>query len=221
MKKRTPAVAAALLVLALPAGASGFADRFSLRLSPGGILPLGGRFSDAVKLGKAVGMGFGLSAGVRFKVNDYVFLDAGYAFDWMGVKKDYQPTAYKVEGQTPALHLGMITLNGTILLSTGYALAPYVTLGAGMYPWRFSARAFGGETWPAPSKPQNAFASTDFGLNAGLGVETWLVSKFLIFAEIKYHYVFARHVDKFGTDDFNQQDFLALNIGLIYRFGHK
>ena len=106
-------------------------------------------------MSKAVGIGFGLNVGLRYKVNDYFFLEAGYTFDWMGVKKAYQPTEYKVEGQTPALHLGMITLNSTFFLSTGYALAPYVTIGAGTCPWRFTRKAFGGETWPAPRNPAN------------------------------------------------------------------
>jgi len=221
MKNRMIAILAALLLTVSASGASNFSDRFSLRLSPGGLLPVGGQFSDSVKLSKAVRIGFGLNVGLRYKVNDYFYLDAGYTFDWMGVKRSYQPTEYKVEGQTPALHLSMITLNSTFFLSTGYALAPYVTIGAGMFPWRFTQRAFGGKTWPAPSKPENEFASTDFGLNCGLGVETYLASRCMIFAELKYHYVFARHPAKFGTDDFTQQDFLGLNIGLVYHFRGK
>ncbi len=221
MKKRTLIAAALLLAAALPAGASGFAERFSLRLSPGGILPLGGRFSDTYKLGKVTGLGYGLDAALRYKVNDYVYLDAAYAYNWMGIKRSYQPTAYKVEDETPAFHCAMITLNGTVFLSTGYAIAPYVTLGLGLYPWRFTSKAFGGETWPAPSKPQNEFAATDFGLNGGIGAETYLVSRFRVFAEFRYHYVFARDVAKFGTDDWNQQDFVALKIGITYSFGHK
>ena len=41
MKNRMIAILAALLLIASAAGASNFADRFSLRLSPGGILPWG------------------------------------------------------------------------------------------------------------------------------------------------------------------------------------
>jgi opacity protein-like surface antigen len=221
MKNRKIAILAALLLTVPTAGASNITDRFSLRIGPGGLLPVGGQFTDSVKLSKVVRIGFGLNVGLRYKVNDYFYLDAGYTFDWMGVKKAYQPTEYKVEGQTPALHLSMIALNGTFFLSTGYALAPYVTVGAGMCPWRFTQKAFRGETWPAPSKPENSFASTDFGLNGGLGVETYLVSRFMIFAELKYSYIFARHTAKFGTNDFTQQDFLGLSIGLVYHFGRK
>ncbi len=221
MTNRKIAILAALLLTVSAAGASNITDRFSLRVSPGGILAVGGQFSDSLKLSKVIRIGFGLSAGLRYKINDYFYLDAGYTFDWMGVKKAYQPTEYKVEGQTPAFHLSMITLNGTFFLSTGYALAPYITVGAGMCPWRFTQKAFGSGTWPAPSRPENAFASTDFGLNGGLGVETYLFSKFMIFTEVKYYYAFTRHTAKFGTNDFTQQDFLGLNIGLVYHFGRK
>jgi hypothetical protein len=89
----------------------------------------------------------------------------------------------------------------------------------GLYPWEFSQVPIWGSPWPAPAKPDESFAGRSAGLNIGLGVDAALSSKLGIFLEVKYHYVFCRNPGKFGTDDFTQQDFLGLNIGLFYRFG--
>jgi opacity protein-like surface antigen len=210
-------VATGLLLIASSAGASSFVDRFSFKLSPGGVIAMGGHFTDSVKLNKAVGIGIAMTAALRVKVTDYFVLDAGYTFDWMAVKKSYRPFEYKE--QTPALNLGMMTLNGTLFMSQGYAIAPYLTFGAGMCPWQFSRKALGGGAWPAPGNPANEFSAMSFGLNTGLGAEISLSTKLNVFVEAKYHYIFARNISKFGTDDFNQQDFLGLNIGLVFHLG--
>jgi opacity protein-like surface antigen len=208
-----------LLILTSGVGASGLLDRWSLRLGPGGIFALGGRFSDSAKLSQVVNLGFDLDAGIRYKVNDYVVIDADYVFSWLSVKTDFRPFDYKE--QRPALNLQMVTINGAFFLSTGYVFKPYLTLGAGIYPWEFSQTPIWGDPWPAPADPTRTFSKVSFGFNAGLGIEMHLFSTFSAFTEARYHYVFARDPERFGTDDFTQQDFLALRIGLVFSFGKK
>jgi opacity protein-like surface antigen len=217
--KKTIIGLAAGLILAAGAGASGLLDRWSLRLSPGGMLALGGWYNDSVKLNKVVNIGIGLGGGVRYKINDYAFLDADYAFTWMSVKKSYQPFDYKEEH--PALNLQMITVNGTFFLSVGYVFKPYVTLGAGIYPWEFSQTPLWGDPWPAPGDPTLTFSKVSPGLNGGLGLEMHLFSTCSVFAEARYHYVFARDPYRLGTDDFTEHDFLGFQIGLVYSFSKK
>jgi opacity protein-like surface antigen len=217
--KKTIIGLAAGLILATGAGASGLLDRWSLRFSPGGMLALDGWYTDTVKLNKVVNIGIGLGGGVRYKISDYAFLDADYAFTWMSVKKSYQPFDYKEEH--PALNLQMITVNGTFFLSVGYVFKPYVTLGAGIYPWEFSQTPLWGDPWPAPGDPTLTFSKVSPGLNGGLGLEMHLFSTFSIFAEARYHYVFARDPERLGTDDFTEHDFLGFQIGLVYSFGKK
>ncbi|MDH7511480.1 MAG: outer membrane beta-barrel protein [Clostridiales bacterium] len=213
-------VALAGWLLVVPAGrASTFGERLSLRLSPGGIMALGGYYNDTQTLGKIVNLGIGLNGGIRYKISDFVFIDACYAFNWLAVKKDQRPFDYKE--QNPAFNLQTFSLNGTFFLTSGYMIEPYFTVGAGICPWRFSDGPLWGAAWPAPAKPQNSFSKTSLGLNVGLGVESYLFSKVSAFAEIKYFYIFARDVGKFGTDDFTEQDFLGFNIGLVYYFGKK
>jgi opacity protein-like surface antigen len=219
MIKRTLAGMAALLIVVSVGRASSFAERLSLRLSPGGILALSGYYNDTSKLNKIVNIGIGLNGGIRYKVSDFIFIDAGYAFNWLSVKKDERPFDYKE--QHPALNLQMFSLNGTFFFTSGYTIEPYFTIGAGLCPWQFSQHAFGGGAWPAPCHPENSFSKTSLGLNIGLGLESYFFSKVSAFAEIKYSYIFARDIEKFGTDDFTEQNFLGLNIGLVYYFGKK
>jgi opacity protein-like surface antigen len=219
MMRRLPIIAAALVFIPSALGAGSLADRLSFKLGPGGVMALGGHFTDSVRLNKAVGIGASLAAGLQYKVNDYFVLEGSATFDWMGVKKTYRPFDFKE--QTPALNLGIVALNGTLFLSRGYAISPYLTLGAGLCPWQFSRKALGGGAWPAPGDPAHEFSGRSFGLNTGFGVETNLSPRLDLFVEIKYHYVFARDVPKLGTDDFTQQDFLGLGLGLVYRFGKR
>jgi opacity protein-like surface antigen len=219
VNKQIVAVMATLLVVVSCGQAASFAERFSLRLSPGGLLALGGYYNDTQKLSEIVNTGIGLNGGIRYKVSDFVFIDVGYAFNWLSVKKDERPFDYKE--QNPAFNLQTFSVNGTFFLASGYMIEPYLTLGAGICPWRFSQNPVWGEAWPAPADPESSFSKTSLGLNIGLGVESYLFSKLSVFAEIKYFYVFARDIENFGTDDFTEQDFLGLNIGLIYYFGKK
>jgi opacity protein-like surface antigen len=212
-------IMAALLIAVSGVKASDFLDRFSLRFSPGGILALYGNYNDTEKLSKIVNIGIGLNGGLRYKINEYFFMDVDYGFSWMSIKGDKKPFDYKE--QSPAFNLQMFTVNGTFFLSSGYTIEPYLTLGGGICPWKFSQNPVWGEAWPAPGNPEMSFSKTSLGLNIGLGVESYFFSKFSVFAEVKYHYIFARDVKKFGTDDFNEQDFLGLNIGLIYYFEKK
>jgi len=216
MKRISVGLAACLLIVS-GAGAGQAWNRLSFRLSPGGILAVDGCYNDTDKLSKVVNIGAGLNAALRYRVNDYLALDAGYAFQWLSVKKAQRPYAYKE--QAPALNIQMISLNGMFFLGSGYAFEPYLTAGIGIYPWRFSRTALWGKPWPAPSKPAESFSDTSPGFNFGLGVESYLFSKVFLAAELKYHYLWSRNVAKFGTDDFTQQDFLGLTVGFIYRFG--
>jgi hypothetical protein len=115
----------------------------------------------------------------------------------------------------------MLTLDGIFFLVSGYRVEPYLTLGGVICPWQFSQGPLGGGSWPAPGRPDQGFSKTSLGLDVGLGAEAYLFSRFSAFAEVKYVYIFARDPVKFGTDDFTEQDFLRLTVGLLYSFGKK
>jgi opacity protein-like surface antigen len=206
-------------VLASGLAASDLGKRLSIRFAPGGITALGGHYSDTEKLSDVVNLGAGPGLGLRYQVNENFVLELSYDFCWLSVKEDKKPFAYKEKN--PALNLQMLTVNGIFFLMSGYRLEPYLTLGAGLYPWEFSQVPIWGSPWPAPAKPEKSFSDHSLAFNIGLGVDAPLSSKLAVFAALKYHYIFSRNPGKFGTDDFTQQDFLGLNIGFTYRFRGK
>jgi hypothetical protein len=218
MRKRTILFIAALLAVS-GAAAAGTLDRLSFRLTPGGFLPVGGHYNDEVRLRSVVSVGAGLTAGLRYKVNDYFYLGADYGLTWMKAKSGYRPFDYKETG--PALNVMMLTLNSTFVISTGFGINPYFTVGAGLYPWRFSQTWLWGNPWPALADPTGTFAMNSLGFNTGLGLEKHLSSHLSAYLEVTYHYVFARNPVKLGTDDFTQQDFLGINLGVSFALGKE
>jgi opacity protein-like surface antigen len=217
--KRWLVTIAAVPVLVSGLAASDLGKRLSIRFAPGGIMALGGSYSDTAKLSSVVNLGAGLGLGLRYQMNENFILELGYDFCWLSVKGESQPFAY--QEQSPALNLQMLTVNGIFFLMSGYRLEPYLILGAGLCPWEFSQVPIWGSPWPAPAKPEESFSGRSLAFDIGLGVDASLFSRFAVFAEVKYHYIFSRSPEKFGTDDFTQQDFLGLNIGFTYRFGGK
>lgn len=197
--------------------ASDSGNKFSISIAPAGILSCGGNYSDQYKLRQVVNVGVGLEPRLRYKINENMYLGAGYAFKWMSVKDGYEPYAYKEN--SPSFIMQSLTLNGTFYLMSGYVIEPYFSLGVGLYPWKFSGSILGGETWSAPGNPEESFSDTSIGLNIGLGIEMFAWKHFSIMGEVKYIYVFAKNEAKFATDDFTEQDFIGVNIGIIYYFG--
>lgn len=217
MKKLSALLGLAALLAAGPtARAADFADRFSLSLNPAGILALAGHYSDSDKLNDVVNIGLGLDLRLRYRLHPNVYFVAGAGYFWMSVKQAYRPFAYREKH--PALILPMISAEWMFYLKSGYAVEPYLRLGGFYSPWRFVSNGLGGETWPAIANPSNEFSDKSWGLSSALGVEVYVWKKISVFGELKYYYLFSRNPEKFGTDDFNQQDFLGVNLGFIFYF---
>jgi opacity protein-like surface antigen len=216
---RPAVLAGALLAFSSGVFGSNIAERFSLRVSPMGMLTLGGHFNDTDKLSAVVDLGGGLGAGVRFELSKNAYLDAGYSYLVLPVKTGKSPYAFR--HQNSYFDMSAATLNLSLYLKSGYVIEPYLTLGCGLYPWSFRTGILGGSVWPAYSKPQNSLSDRSFGINFGLGAEVSIFLHLTAVLEFRYTYIYSRNVGKFGTDDFNQQDFLGLGVGVIYYFSRK
>jgi hypothetical protein len=180
------------------------------------IKPVSGDYADHASLAKAAPFGLGLELGINYRLFRYLSLSLTAVENWIPVAKDYQPNIYK--SGSPAFLLPAFSLSGIIHLGVGYAVEPYVRVGGGISPWRFSKSGFTGNTWSAPSRPGNDFCDLSPEVHGGFGIETLRFGKFAVIAELRYTYVFTRNPAKFGTDDFSEQDFLSLFIGLIFHF---
>ncbi len=192
---------------------------FSISLNPGGIWALNGYYDETEKLKDRVIPGAGLGLGLRYKITENFTIEACYSYNWMFIKKEKRPDAYK--NDKPVFLIPMYTLNGTVFLSTGKTLEPFLTAGAGIFPWRFSSQVTGGELWTAPENPDEDFSKTSLGLNIGMGIDVYISSKISLTAESKYYYIFTKDEEKFGTDSFTNQGFLGIRLGLTYHFGKK
>jgi opacity protein-like surface antigen len=199
--------------------ASSLINKLSIRLNPGVMLALRGNYNDTEKLSDIVNIGLGGGAGFRYEVNENFYIDAAYTYNWMSVKQEKRPFDYRRTNSY--LDLSSFTLNVALYLKSGYNIEPYVTLGCGIYPWKFSEDAFGGKVWGVPGGSQDSFSDSSFGLNFGLGIEVFVWTHLSIIAEVRYTYIFSRDIVKFRTDDFTQQDFLGASIGIIYYFGKE
>jgi opacity protein-like surface antigen len=216
---RLAVFAGALLAFSSGVFGSSIAERFSLRVSPMAMVTLGGHFNDTDKLSAVVDIGGGLGAGVRFELSKNAYLDAGYSYLVLPVKTGKTPYAFR--HQNSYFDMSAATLNLSLYLKSGYVIEPYLTLGCGLYPWSFRTGMLGGSVWPAYSKPQNSLSDRSFGINFGLGAEVSIFLHLTAVLEFRYTYIYSRNVGKFGTDDFNQQDFLGLGVGFIYYFSRK
>jgi hypothetical protein len=194
-------------------------SRFSISLAPGTLLSLHGNYTESQKLNDTVLPGAGLGLIFRYKLSEYFFIDAGYGYNWMFFRKDIRPSGY--ETHKPAFIAPTYTLNGTFFLGSGRKVKPYITLGGGICPWRFSSEAFGGELWAAPENTEENFSKASLSLNGGLGIEVMLWSKLSVFGEAKYYYIFAKDEKKFGTVYFNNQGLLGIRLGATFYFGRK
>lgn len=219
MSKRFIYFLTTFMIIAPGVGEAGFLNRLGLSLNPGTVLALHGNYSDSKKLKDMVIPGAGLGLIFRYKINENLFIDAGYSYNWLFIKKDERPSAY--EADKPAFVLPMYTVNGTYFLVSGRTIEPYLTLGGGLYPWRLSSEAIRGEIWSAPENTEEKFSKSSLGLNGGLGVEVRLWSTLAVFAEATYLYLFAKDEEKFGTGDFANQGFVGVRLGVTLYFGRK
>ncbi len=200
-------------------GAAGLIDNFSFRVGGAGVFNLGGSYTDTAKFRDVVNLGGGLNLGLRYEVSKNFYLDAAYGYTIMSVKSAEKPFSFRHSNS----YFGMsaATLNAALYIKSGYAIEPYLTLGAGLYPWSFRSGVFGGDVWPAPSKPQTGLRDKSLGLNIGLGTEVNVLLNLTAIIEFRYSYLFSKNVARFGTDDFSQIDFLGIHLGVIYYFHRK
>ncbi len=198
---------------------AGVIDKLSFRVSPGILFNLGGHYTDVANFRDVVSLGGGLNIGLRYEINKNVYLDAAYGYNVLPVKQGQQPFSFR--HTSSYFDMSAASLNASLYLKSGYAIEPYLTLGGGFYPWVFRSGWFGGNTWPAPAKPQTSLRDSDFGLNFGLGIEANVFIHLTAVLDIRYTYIYSRDVARFATDDFTQTDFLGISLGVIYYFTRR
>jgi opacity protein-like surface antigen len=195
-------------------------QKMNLKLWGGGITSVRGDFAPGLKTDEVVkdGQSFGL-AWQYFPLRS-LGIQAGYELGWMRFDKSHRLEPDK----SPAFAIHQITLAGVYnfanLADSRARIRPYLSAGAGIYPFRFTEDGITGKAQTLPNGKK--FAKTSFGLNGGAGIEVLPMNRLSINGGARYHYLFAKDNDKFGTDsNFGDQANLSVGIGLSYRLASR
>ena len=146
----------------------------------------------------------------------------GFNYGFMKAEDAFRTLTTTPAFTMPQLSAGLNLNVGPFLGPTNKLVNPYVGVGAGLYPWKKTIDGAGGE--PDSVNPGTGSAhpvkKTSFGLNGTAGVEIMPGGTLGIFAEGKYHFLFAKDTDAFGNTVKNLR-FLQIGGGLTYYFSLK
>lgn len=216
-----------LLILAAlaPASASaGVWNRLALSLNPGSLLSLRGNYSSTQTLKQAFLPGAGMGLGLRYKITNALFVDAGFSYNWMYMRQGMRPSDHYGNDFTTdkdAFVAPLYSLNLTLHPLPHSRISPYITAGGGVCPWWFSTSAFGGDLWLAPAQKSDNFTMVSDMANAGLGLELITGPRISIVTEVRYYHVFARNDYRFGKGGFANQDLLGIRLGITWYWGDR
>jgi hypothetical protein len=208
---------AAVLAAATTSASAGILDRFGIGLQAGTLLSMKGDYNTSATLEKTVLPGAGLGLSLRYRINNSLFIDGGFSYNYMFFRKETRPA--KWVSHKPAFVAPLYTLNLTYCLLPGRSVSPFLTAGGGVCPWWFASGASGGELWRAPQDKHETFTKVSRQVNVGLGIEVMLGSKLSVTGEARYYRVFVGRLEKFGA--FGDQDLLGVRLGVTFYFGGR
>jgi len=211
--------------LTTPASAQlSFLGKVGFSLKGGLVIPSAGELptsTGTATVGNQFKSGPTFGAELKFGVFDKVNLVGGFNYGFMKAEN-----AYRTPSATPAFTMPQLSaganLNVPFLGPTNKLVNPYLGIGAGLYPWKKTINGAGGE--PDSVNPgtgsSNPVRKTSFGITGTAGVEIMPKGSWALFAEGKYHFLFAEDINAFGNTVKNLR-FLQVGGGLTYYFSLK
>jgi opacity protein-like surface antigen len=218
MKRLISLTAAIVLVIGITA--TGFAQdktgKIGLSASGGVLFPLHGGYTTAgLDLSDVVTTGPNFRFGLSYWFNPVFALEGAFNINYMY----YEDTYAGDLGSDPTWVMPNFTLNGIMnlgpLINPQSRVSPYVTLGMGIYPWWINDDGVTGDKVRSSYNQNEDFSATNFGLNAGAGIEFALGRNISLFGQGKYQYLFAEDTGTFGPY-FEDQGLFSFDIGLTY-----
>lgn len=192
-------------------------DYFGLSASGGALFPVvgdyitaGTEFKDVVKTGGNIRFA------VNYWINSFFAMEAAFNMNYMYFEDEFGAGL----GPNAVWFMPNYTLNGILsfghFISPHSRISPFVTFGVGIYPWKVNDDGL----WVAdivqsPYDIREDFNATDFGWNAGAGIEYSISPRLSIFGQGKYVNILTADEDKFGPF-FDNQGFATFDIGLTY-----
>lgn len=209
-----------ILVSVMMTGA-GFAGDWtgSIGITPtaGAMIPSNGRFDNHGDLKDVVETGQNWGVSVRYGITSNLAVEGSFSYSWMYVVDSEKPDADLNPAYVmPSIILGIVYKYGPFIdLKINRNLSPFISLGLGLHPWKFSDDGVNGATIAAKYQSKDDFSKTSFGMNVGTGVEYSISKNLAVSGQGKYYFVFSEDDEKFGAN-FDNQGFIGLDFSLTY-----
>jgi len=217
--KRTLVLLGLIVTIALPGISFGQIPKvgnFGVGLNGGILLPVSGdvtrdsSFNDYFKVAPDLG------AHVSFVPIRYFTLEAGFDYASLKMKDEVRPNAGREPYfTTPYVYLDGKWNLGALIKSEKNIVNPYLLAGGGVYFWKVTDDGAGGDAVILGNGEE--FKKTSFGLQFGAGSEFFVAPNISVFAEGKYHLIFAKDEEKFG-EDFSNPSAISVTGGLRFYF---
>ncbi len=220
------AILGLLLALTIPATAQmSFLGKVGFSLRGGLVIPSGGDLPTATgtaTVGDQFKTGPTFGAELKFGVLDKINVWGGFNYGFMKAENAFRTPTTTPAFTMPQVSAGVNMNIGPMLGPTNKIVNPYIGVGVGMYPWKKTLNGAGGDpdSVSTGTGSTNPVKKTSFGLNGTAGVEIMPKGTWALFAEGKYHFLFAEDTNNFGNTVKNLR-FVQIGGGLTYYFNLK
>ena len=218
------ATGALVVVLFLPALAFEPTHKFGIAVRASGIAPTNGDFTASGTVNDMFDVGPSFGGQLTYTPIKYITVVGGFDYGWMKIKDGFKPAS----GAEPNINLPQIFLKGqfnfgSLIENPNNRVNPYVSVGAGLYPWKVTSDGINGDAQLFANG--NDFKKTSFGLLGSSGVEVFLIDRLSVFAEGTYHFLFAENKSEFvgstnaglsGFTGFDDQGFVTFGGGVTF-----
>ncbi len=219
--KKTLIIAAALCLLAVgvtqaQTPTEKLVGTLGVGINGGLMLPMGGDVGVDESFSDAFGIGPKFGAHVNYGIIPELTARAGFSYTFMKVDDDYNDgEVLEPYFTAPYVYVDAVFNLGSFFKAEDNMLNPYLLGGGGMYFWKVTDDGAGGDAILLENNEE--LSKTSFGLNFGAGLEVYATPDLSIFAEGKYHMIFAEDTDTFGDypENLGATD---VSVGLTYHF---
>jgi hypothetical protein len=192
------------------AGKLGVGINGGLMIPTSGDITADSSLNDFFKAGPAFGAHINYTFVPQFSVR------GGFTYTFMKMKDEVIGSdTEEPYFTTPYAYIDGILNIGGFMKSENNIFNPYIVAGGGLYFWKVTDDGAGGDA--ALLDNDEEWKKTSFGVHFGPGVEIYATPALSIFAEAKYHILFAKDEDKFGVD-FKNPGMIDVIAGLTYHF---
>ncbi|MGD9487005.1 MAG: outer membrane beta-barrel protein [Calditrichaceae bacterium] len=206
-----------LVMIAKSGFAGNWTGKIGITPTAGAMIPSNGSFDSHGDLKDVVETGQNWGVSVRYGVTPNLAVEGSFSYSWMYVVDSEKPDADLDPAYVmPSIILGIVYKYGPFIdLKINRNISPFVSLGLGLHPWKFSNDGVNGTAVAAKYQSKDDFSKTSFGMNVGAGVEYSISKNLAVSGQGKYYFVFSEDEEKFGAN-FDNQGFIGLDFSLTY-----